>query len=200
MNKKGLGRGKPNLLFTFTREIFEKGESKKKKRTRVWSDFISREREGERRRILQVSEAQKPRKNHSFISAISARQTRCFPGQNLQFWWQIFSARFLRWSLQISEKKFKKNKINFCPYSRTESVQSLHLYGICTVRTKLAIWHVFWGRLYAEFLLGYFFGMWFEKNKFWRFSRPFKDWLARLPRHLVKISTAIFLFKFFLKE
>ena len=164
MNKKGLGRGKPNLLFTFTREIFEKGESKKKKSARVWSDFISREREGERRRILQVSEAQKPRKNHSFISAISARQTGCFPGQNLQFWWQIFSARFSRWFLQISERiKNLEKKIyvhtpvrnctsvrNPCsPYIRTESVQ-----------------HVFRGRLCAKFLLGCFSGTWFEKNKF----------------------------------
>ena len=144
--KKAWGEANCLFLFTFTKKIFEKGESKKKKRTRVWSDFISRETEGEfykfqrhknQGRIIILFQQFQQGKQDVFQGRIYS-----FDGR---FFQHVFRGDFCR----FLKKKILKKKISICtavwnPYSPygTSRTARFSRQTVCRIFVGLFFWHV----------------------------------------------------------
>ena len=155
MNKKAWGEA--NLIFcSLSQERFLRKERARRRRGQGF-EVISfpkkeKEREGEfcrfqrhknQGRIILLFQQFQQGKQDVFQDRICS-----FGGR---FFQHVFQGDFCR-------KKFRKKIIII--------IMSVHPYGIHIFHTELVVQHVFRGRLCAELLLGYFFGTWFEKNKF----------------------------------
>ena len=183
MNKKGLGRGKPHLFVHFhKRNFWERREQEEEEGKGLKWFHFQRKRRREKENSAGFRGTKTKEESFFYFSNFSKAN-----GMFSRAEFAVLMADFFNTFFEVISADFWRTKI-----SKKKIVR--------TTRTELAVQNVFRGKLCAEFLLGCFSGTWFEKNKFWSFSRPFRNWLARLLRHLVKISTAVILFKVCLKK